>query len=80
MNNSIDPKPFVIKAYGKSELAMRYCPDVDPHVAANRLRRWIVQTKGLLPALQQTGYNRHAHFFTPLQVSIIVSLLGEPPA
>ncbi len=70
--------PFIPQAYGKAELAQRYFPDADPAVAANRLRRSIERAHGLLQALAPTGYPSRAHFFTPRQVAIIVSYLGEP--
>lgn len=71
-------QPFIIQAYGKSELAMLYFPGAAPEVAANRLRRWIIQTKGLLHELRPTGYPSRAHFFSPIQVGIIVKYIGEP--
>ncbi|MBP5290677.1 MAG: DUF4248 domain-containing protein, partial [Paludibacteraceae bacterium] len=42
---------FKIKPYGKSEFAMLYFPDSDPHVALNRLNAWIRRCRPLADAL-----------------------------
>ena len=39
------------KSYGKSELAMMYFPDSNPHVALNRLNSWIRRCPPLADAL-----------------------------
>lgn len=70
---------FVIRAYGKQELAMLYFPNVkDPHVAVNRLTGWIKRCKALSHSLEAIGYNRFAKIFTPREVGLIVEYLGEP--
>ena len=56
---------FRIKTYGKSELAMLYFPDsCSVHTAVK--------------ALERRGYRPSAKVFTPSQVALIISHLGEP--
>lgn len=68
---------FVIRLYGRMELAQLYSPDVTPGTAWHRLRACIEKHPTLLPALQATGYRRQ-RFFTPAQVRLIVEAIGEP--
>ncbi len=42
---------FIIRAYNKSELALRYFPTTaDPHVAVNHLMAWIDRCRTLAEA------------------------------
>ena len=61
-----------IRSYAKSELAMLYFPDSDPHVATNHL------CPPLMDALASCYQSRHAKFFSPQAVRHIVEFLGEP--
>lgn len=75
--NSME-KEFIIKAYGKAELAQIYSPELSPDGAKKRLKRYITLTPGLLAALQSTGYSPTQQMLTPRQVEIIVNAIGEP--
>ena len=67
-----------IKSYPKSELALMYFPDSDPHVALNRLNCWIKRCTPLVEALVACNQSRHAKFFSSQAVRQIVEYLGEP--
>ena len=70
---------FQIHSYGITELALLYRPCLSPRNAARTLRNWIKNNPELLLALSDTGFNPEAiRTLTPMQVSIIVSYLGEP--
>ena len=69
---------FKIKSYGKSELAMQYFPDSDPHVALNRLNAWIRRCSPLADALAQCHQSPRAKFFSAQAVRHIIEFLGEP--
>lgn len=71
--------PFTIRAYGKSELALLYFPEAStPHVAVNHLMAWVRRCHALTEELAAIGYQRTAKMFTPREVAIITSFLGEP--
>ena len=67
-----------IRSYAKSELAMLYFPDSNPHVATNHLMQWIKCCPPLVAALAGCYEIRHAKFFSPQAVRYIVEYLGEP--
>ena len=70
---------FEVRSYTKKELALAYFPNVtDPHIATNRLMRWIVRNTELMEQLEKHGYQKQFRFFTPAQVRLIVYYLGEP--
>ena len=69
---------FTIKPYGKSELAMLYFPDSNPHVALNRLNAWIRRCHPLSTALAECYQSPCAKFFSPKAVRLIIHYLGEP--
>lgn len=69
---------FSIRPYTKKELALRYFPDSNPRTAVNHLMAWIARCTPLLQQLASTGYDKHAKAFTPRQVKLIVTHLGEP--
>jgi hypothetical protein len=69
---------FTIKSYPKSELALLYFPDSDPHVALNRLNSWIHRCQPLVDALEACYQSRHAKFFSAQAVRHIIHYLGEP--
>ena len=64
---------FVIRAYGKSELAMLYLPHHTPRTALKLLKSWLLFN----PRLRNIGRNK-SKFYTPKQVRMIVEELGEP--
>ena len=69
---------FKIRSYSKQELAMLYFPDARPHVAVNRLTGWMRRCHALRDALTECHYNKHAKFFTPREVELIIHFIGEP--
>ena len=71
-------KNMIIKCYPKSEQALLYFPDADPHVALNRLNSWIKRCQSLSEALEGCYQSRFAKFFSAQAVRLIVEYLGEP--
>lgn len=70
---------FKVKAYGKSDLAMKYFPEaMSAHTAVNHLMAWIHRGAKLKEELMKAGYRKSDKFFTPRQVALIVEFLGEP--
>jgi hypothetical protein len=64
---------FVIRAYGKSELAMMYFPDLSKETAIRKLRLWL----SVNPRLRKL-ISKKLRSYTPKQVRLIVEELGEP--
>ena len=64
---------FVIRVYGKSELAMLYFPHMSPEGALKALKRWIK----INPRLSKMKLNKGKHY-TPNQVKKMVYEWGEP--
>ena len=64
---------FIIRAYGKSELAMMYLPHLGKETARKRLREWLK----LNPRLRHIAKNK-SKFYLPKQVKMIVEEFGEP--
>jgi len=69
---------FIIRAYTKKELAMKYFPGSLPRTAVNHLMAWIRNCKPLWAELQAMGYQPVSKAFTPRQVKAIIEELGEP--
>ena len=69
---------FTVKEYGRTELAVYYCPCISPESAWRKLRRWMKLCPGLPEKLAASGYDGRQRSFTPAQVSIIIEALGEP--
>ena len=69
---------MIIKSYPKSDFALLYFPDSNPHVAQNRLNRWINNCAELKQALADCHQPRFAKFFSPQAVRLIIEYLGEP--
>ena len=65
---------FEIRAYGKSELAMKYYPHSSKKAAMESFRHELQ----LNPRLRHL-INRHRHVYWPKQVRMIIEELGEPP-
>ena len=63
---------FVIKTYGKCELAMKYFPNLTPEAATNKFRNWL----RINPKLRKL-VSRESRNYTPKQVKRIVKELGE---
>ena len=62
----------------KGLLAMMYSPNVCRKSALRLLNAYIHRAKGLLSALEETGYSHHARHFTPKQLALVLTYLGEP--
>lgn len=70
---------FRIRPYSKRELARLYFPDtVNEDSAIANLRNLMKHNPDLLAKLKRAHYKTHNKIFTPKQVRIIVSYLGEP--
>ena len=63
---------FNIRAYGKSELAMIYFPDLTKETAMKKLRIWL----SVNPRLRHL-IDRNFRNFTPKQVCLIIEEIGE---
>ena len=72
-------QPFQLRSYSLTELAQLNRPHLSPRSAARTLRNWIRRNPELLASLAATSFNPDTvRTLTPLQVSIIISYLGEP--
>lgn len=64
---------FIIRAYGKSELAMLYFPKHTPEAAMRLFRNWL----NINPRLCRI-ISRSRKYYTPKQVRQIIEEVGEP--
>ena len=69
---------FVIRTYGRTELAQRYFPGLASASAWKRLHSWIDRCRPLAAELARLGYDGRRRTFTPAEVAAIVYRLGEP--
>ena len=69
---------FIIRAYGRTELAQCYFPTLNPQVAHRKLQSWIDYYPHLRERLQAAGCNPHARVYMPVHVRMIVEAIGEP--
>ena len=69
---------FKVREYGRTELALAYCPDIAPESAWKKFKRWLNLYPGLMDGLRAIGYSSHTRSFTPRQVRLIVECLGSP--
>lgn len=70
---------FMIRSYGKSELAMLYFPNTESKKGAlNNLNFYIDTKPGLREKLHELGSPPNAHTFMPNEVELIVKALGQP--
>ena len=69
---------FLIRSYGKGELAMCYIRGVCQHTAVKQFNEWIRTAPGLEERLLATGMKRGSRHYTPAQVQLIVNVFGEP--
>lgn len=74
----IDNIQFRIRAYGRTELAQLYAPDLTPQSAYRRLRQWIAYYPGLCERLNAMSTNAKSRIWTAPQVAEIIDALGEP--
>lgn len=69
---------FMVRGYGKGELAMLYMPGICRSGALKQFNRWIERNTRLTAELIETGYDGTERIFTPKQVELIVEYIGEP--
>ena len=71
---------FIVRCYGKSELAMMYFPRLRPEIALQKLKRWIRKCKALFEELtkEEFGYRSSDKNYTAREVKLIVYYLGAP--
>lgn len=69
---------FQYRMYGKSELALKYCPHLSASAARRKLMQWIELQPQLVEDLQHLGLVENSRCFTPIQVRLIVEAIGEP--
>ncbi len=69
---------FKIRAYGYSELAQLYFPNISKKSASIQLGRWIKENSNLTNKLVLAGHRPKQKLLTPLQVGVIVEILGIP--
>jgi hypothetical protein len=62
----------------KSELAELYFPGAPRSSALRLLHKYIISAHGLLPALEEVGYQRASRRLTRRQLMRIFEYLGEP--
>ena len=63
----------IIKTFGRTELATHYFPTMNPDAAWHKLRSWFK----INPRLSHF-YNSRRRSFSPAEVALIYSELGEP--
>lgn len=69
---------FIVRAYGRTELAQMYSPELLPESAYRRLRRWIAYNPQLRSRFMKDGRMEKRRVFTPAEVRMIIDCLGEP--
>lgn len=69
---------FKIRAYGRTELAQLYSPELTDIAAYRKMKKWIIRYPGLQQRLFDLGYLPGQRSYTPLVVRAIVEALGEP--
>ena len=57
-----------------------YAPHLSENAALNNLSRWMRHNKLLMAALEEVGYYKYRHSFTPKEVRLIFRYMGEPGA
>ncbi len=70
--------PFVIRSYGKGELAQCYIHGVMPQTAVKQFKVWIHKAPGLEERLCASGMSCTDRRYTPAQVQLIIEALGVP--
>ncbi len=73
-----DNEKFELRSYTRTELSRKYNPQFCDRSAQRILIKWIERNKELKEQLITTGFNRMDRIFTPKQVELIISFLGEP--
>ena len=69
---------FIIRAYGRTELAQCYFPHLNSQVAYRKLQHWIDYYPHLRERLNATTTHPRSRVYMPVQVRMIVEAIGEP--
>jgi hypothetical protein len=69
----MNEEKFIIRAYGKSELAMLYLPKHSKDTAMKLFRSWIAFNPRLRHLIRSK-----LKYYTPKQVKMMVEEFGEP--
>ncbi len=70
---------FILRPYGKTELALAYTRgNMSPRSALNWLNRELTQYPGLMEQLQSLGFHPYQNTITIAQLKAIVSVIGPP--
>ena len=77
-DEDIVEKEFVVRSYGKGELASMYIGGVQQQTAVKQFNEWIRTAPGLEHQLQETGITPTARRYTPAQDRLIIAVLGTP--
>ena len=77
-DEDIVEKAFVVRSYGKGELASMYIGGVQQQTAVKQFNEWIRTAPGREQQLQETGMTPTARRYTPAQVRLIIGVLGTP--
>lgn len=78
MNVTEFEQPFPIRAYGRTELAQCYFPDIGAEAAYRKLQRWIDHYPHLRERLNATSTYPRCRMYMPVQVRMIIEAIGEP--
>lgn len=75
-----ETEKFVVRCYGKSELASMYFPDLRREMAGQKLKRWIRKCTDLSNELNKAEYGcrMQTRAYSAREVRLIVHYLGEP--
>ena len=76
--NGAEDASFLIRSYGKGELAQCYIHGVMPQTAVKQFNAWIHKSPGLKERLYEKGMGCKDRRYTPAQVQLIVEALGAP--
>ena len=69
---------FIIRTYGKRQLAKLYYPELSGTAANKKLRGQIATCPKLKEKLKEIGRNQRSWFFSPREVKCIVESMGVP--
>ena len=62
----------------KTDIAQAYFPLISASSARHKLMQILQDDANLILKLLQTGYNPKSHYFTPIQIDLIIATLGDP--
>jgi len=62
----------------KTDLGQAFFPFISPRSARQKLMQLIAEDSDLMESLVKNGYVDKSHTFSPKQVEVIISRLGNP--